>query len=53
MNLSVFYALCVLVLCGTGFVLNLIADRWPVPARIRLGIVLVVVCCCAMLGMYP
>lgn len=53
MNLSVVYAFSLLILCAAGCVLTLIADEWPLEARIRLAILLVIVACIAVLGMYP
>lgn len=53
MNLSVVYGLSLLALCGLACILLLLADRWPVPARVKLGIILVMVACGAVIGMYP
>ena len=52
-TLPVIYALALLALCGVGFILCLIADRWTIAARMKLGIILVIIACCAVIGMRP
>lgn len=47
------YAVALVILSGAGCILCLIADEWAIETRIRLGIVLVMVCCFAILALYP
>lgn len=46
------FGITLLFLCALALVLLFITERWTVPIRMKLGIVLVVVAACSILGMY-